>query len=239
MALDSSAMIRMIACAALLALAPAVAATESAPIEAAPPAATETAPLAESAPTAVEAVPVMAPRYQTVAVRLQTSRGPIVLRLEVARAPVTTANFLRYVDSGKLDGISFFRSVTFSGRDDLGLVQAGLRDPAKLLPPIAHESTVKTGLVHDNGAISMARAAPGSAQADFFIIIGGLPSLDANPEAPGDNQGYAVFGHVVEGMDVVHEILRQPIDAGKGEGVMKGQMLAAPVVIRTVRRLPE
>lgn len=179
------------------------------------------------------------PAYATVDVRLETGLGPITLRLEEERAPVTTANFLKYVDERRLDGIEFFRAVTFAEREDLGLVQAGLRDGARLLPPIAHESTVKTRLSHVDGAISMARAEPGSARADFFIIVGGLPGLDANPEAPGDNAGYAVFGHVTEGMEIVRQILFGRIDPAKGEGIMKGQMLAQPVAIRTARRLPK
>lgn len=213
-------MIRAICIAALLALPATLRAAE-------PPAAPATG------------VPVAAPAavQRTVDVRLETALGPIVLRLERDRAPLTTANFLRYVDAKKLDGIGFFRAVTFPERPDLGLVQAGLHDPRLLFPAIAHESTAKTGLTHDDGAVSMARAAPGSAQADFFIILGGLPGLDADPAATGDTEGYAVFGHVVEGMDVVRAILRQPTDPHKGEGLMRGQLLASPVLIGTARRL--
>lgn len=190
---------------------------------------------------AVEAAPPTppAPVYRTVDVRLETSKGTILLRLERDRAPLTTANFLRYVDAKKLDGIEFFRAVTFPERPDLGLIQAGLHDPRLLFPAIAHESTARTGLTHNDGAISMARGTPGSAQADFFIIVGGLPGLDADPAATGDNQGYAVFGHVVDGMDVVRAILQQPTDPQAGAGLMRGQMLASPVVIRTARRAPQ
>lgn len=194
---------------------------------------------AASAQDATPAAPAPAPVYRTVDVQLQTTKGPITLRLERDRAPVTTANFLRYVDAGRFDGIEFFRAVTFPERADLGLVQAGLHDPRRLFPPIALEPTSKTGLTHNDGAISMARGAPNSAQADFFIIIGGLPGLDADPAAAGDNQGYAVFGHVVDGMDVVRTILQQPTDATKGEGAMRGQILQTSVIIRTARRLPQ
>jgi peptidyl-prolyl cis-trans isomerase A (cyclophilin A) len=89
-------------------------------------------------------------------------------------------------------------------------------------------------LSHVNGAISMARADPGTATADFFIVIGDLVGLDAQPN--GGDQGYAVFGHVVDGMDVVHVIFGQPRSETAGEGVMHGQMLAAPVKILTARR---
>ena len=105
-----------------------------------------------------------------------------------------------------------------------------------MLPPIAHEPTSKTGLSHVDGAISMARYAPGTADADFFITIGDLESMDADPAQPGDNQGFAVFGRVVEGMGVVRRILAAPTSPTEGEGVMKGQMLASPVRIISAAR---
>ncbi|MGL4543278.1 MAG: peptidylprolyl isomerase, partial [Polymorphobacter sp.] len=121
---------------------------------------------------------------------------------------------------------------------EYGLVQGGVAgNPKKMLAPVAHESTVKTGLSHTDGAVSMARAAPGSAAGDFFITIGPLTSLDARPQAAGDNAGFAVFGQVVEGMDVVRKIQNAPVSATLGSGVMKGQMLADPVKILTVRRV--
>jgi peptidyl-prolyl cis-trans isomerase A (cyclophilin A) len=116
-----------------------------------------------------------------------------------------------------------------------GLIQGGLRgNPKRVLKPIAHESTAVTGLSHVNGAISMARADPGTATADFFVVIGDLVSLDAQPN--GGDPGYAVFGHVVDGMDVIHVIFSQPRSSTAGQGVMKGQMLAIPVKILTARR---
>jgi len=179
------------------------------------------------------------PKPATVKVVLDTSAGPITLELEKQRAPITTANFLKYVDQKRLDGTSFYRALKFPGDAPVGLVQGGVRGAAKrLLPPIAHESTTKTGLTHDNGAISMARLAPGTATSDFFIILGNLPALDANPDATGDKDGYAVFGHVVEGMDNVIKVLNAPTSATAGEGAMKGQMIEAPIVITTARRLP-
>jgi len=103
-----------------------------------------------------------------------------------------------------------------------------------VLKPIAHEPTTVTGLSHISGAISMARGDPGTATADFFIVIGDAVSYDANQET-GD-PGYAVFGRVIEGMDVVRAILEQPRAAGAGEGLMRGQMLARPVKILSARR---
>jgi peptidyl-prolyl cis-trans isomerase A (cyclophilin A) len=179
--------------------------------------------------------PVPAPKPATVRVSLQTSEGPIVLELEKERAPVTTANFLRYVDQKRLDGATFYRAAKVA--EGYGLIQGGQRnDPKRLFPPIAHEPTTKTGLSHVDGAISMARAAPGTASGDFFITIGDIPSMDADPTQPGDNQGFAVFGRVVEGMDIVRRILDAPTSPTEGEGAMKGQMLTAPIKIVAARR---
>jgi peptidyl-prolyl cis-trans isomerase A (cyclophilin A) len=175
------------------------------------------------------------PLPATVKVVLTTSLGDIVLALETERAPITAANFLRYVDQKRLDGSEFYRSMAVGDDDEYGLIQGGLRgNPKRVLKPIAHEPTTLTGLSHVNGAISMARADPGTATADFFIVIGDLISLDAQPN--GDDPGYAVFGHVVDGMQVVHAIFSQPRSPTAGQGVMQGQMLAAPVKILTVRR---
>ena len=161
-----------------------------------------------------------------------------MVELEKERAPITTANFLRYVDQKRFDGISFYRAVRLEGAPEMGMIQAGIRnDPKRLLPQIAHEPTTKTGLSHVDGAISMARFTPGTAQSDFFITVGALTPLDANPKQPGDNQGFAVFGRVVEGMDVVRRILAAPTSPTAGEGAMKGQMISAPVRILTARRV--
>ena len=186
---------------------------------------------------AQEATPAPAPAPATVKVTLTTSEGPIVLELEKERAPITTGNFLRYVDQKRLDGAAFYRAAKAPNAPDYGLVQFGTRnDPKKTLPPIAHEPTTKTGLTHKNGTISLARGAPGTGAGDFFIMIGDTPSLDANPSAPGDNQGFAAFGQVVEGMDLIKKMLVAPTDPNKGEGVMKGQYLAQPVTIVSARR---
>ncbi len=177
------------------------------------------------------------PRTETVA--LETAQGTIRIAVEVERAPVTAANFLRYVREKRLDGASFYRALRLTPDGTYGLIQGGLKnDPKRVLPPIAHESTAKTGLSHVDGAISMARAAPGSAQGDFFIIIGGLPALDAQASGEGDIAGYAVFGRVIEGMEVAKAILAAPVDPDAGEGAMKGQMIAAPVRIIRATRLP-
>lgn len=186
-------------------------------------------------PALAQPAPAPAPQPVTVRVGLQTSEGPIVLELEKERAPITTANFLRYVDQKRLDGTTFYRAAKVA--DGYGLIQGGLRnDPKRLFPTIAHEPTTKTGLSHVDGAISMARAAPGTASGDFFITIGAIPSMDADPTQPGDNQGFAVFGRVVEGMEIVRRILDAPTSPTEGEGAMTGQILAAPIRIVTARR---
>lgn len=194
---------------------------------------------AQTASPVVPAVPTPAPSAPkpaaTVEVTLQTSEGPIVLALETERAPITSANFLRYVDQKRLDGTSFYRSVKV--QPGYGLVQGGVRfDPKRVLKPIAHEPTSKTGLSHKDGTISMARNAPGTASGDFFITIGDIPSMDADPSQPGDNLGFAAFGHVVSGMDIVRHILDEATSPTQGEGVMKGQMLVAPVRILSAHR---
>ncbi len=172
------------------------------------------------------------PRTETV--RLETPAGPILLAIEVERAPKTAANFLRYVREKRLDGTSFYRALKLTPDGSYGLIQFGLKgDPKRALPPIGHEPTSSTGLTHGPGALSMARAAPGTAQADMFIIIGGLPSLDANPAEK--NEGYAVFGRVVEGMETVTAILNAPTDPQAGEGAMKGQMIAKPIPLTSAR----
>ncbi|CAN5325556.1 peptidylprolyl isomerase [soil metagenome] len=197
------------------------------------------APATAQAPTPVPPVsePATKPAPRTVPVTLTTSAGVITVALEVERAPVTAANFLRYIDQKRFDGTTFYRAYTYPTDPNTGLIQAGTRnEPKRILKPIAHEPTSQTGLTHDEGALSMARGAPGSADGDFFIILGKMPGLDANPTATGDNQGFAVFGHVVEGMDVVRAIAGAPRDPNKGVGVMKGQMLAVPVKIVSARR---
>jgi peptidyl-prolyl cis-trans isomerase A (cyclophilin A) len=168
----------------------------------------------------------------TVQVTLTTSEGPIILALEKDKAPITTANFLHYVDTKRFDGISFYRTVKV--QDGFGLVQGGIeQDPKKAFPPIKHEPTTQTGLSHVDGAISMAMNTPNTAQGDFFIMVGASPSMDATATQPG----YAVFGKVVQGMDIARKILDAPTDPDKGKANgMGGQMIAAPIKILSARR---
>ena len=184
---------------------------------------------AESPAVEPERVPAVVP------VVLQTTLGSIRIDVEIERAPVTAANFLRYVDTKRFDGITWYRAMKLDTEGRYGLVQAGLRgDRKRVLKPIAHEAPATTGLSHVDGAVSMARLAPGTATADFFVVIGDLVSLDGKPDS--DDPGYAVFGRVTEGMDVIRQMLDLPRDPNAGDAVLKGQMLAAPVRILSVRR---
>jgi len=184
-----------------------------------------------SSPPAVE---TPAPREDLVPVAIDTSLGRIVIALDRGRAPITTANFLHYVDSHRFDGETFYRANHTGGG---GLIQAGVRsDARKLFAPIAHEPTNQTGLHNVAGAISMANSGPGTARGDFFILLSDMPGLDANGPG-GDANGFAAFGHVVEGMDVVKKISEAPVSPTKGEGAMKGEMLDPPVKIVKAARL--
>lgn len=170
-------------------------------------------------------------------VNLTTALGVLEIELASDKAPITAANFLAYVDQKRLDGSSFYRAMKLGAAPPLGLIQGGLKgNPAKVLPPIAHEPTTATGLKHLDGVISLARYAPGTATCDFFICIGDQPSLDADPSQSGDNQGFAAFGRLTAGADVARKILAAPVSPTAGEGVMKGEMLEPPVAILTARR---
>jgi peptidyl-prolyl cis-trans isomerase A (cyclophilin A) len=172
-----------------------------------------------------------------VRVALKTSKGVITLDINVGKAPITGRNFLKYVDTRRYDGSSFYRVSHVKGAPDFGIVEGGLKgNPAKILPPIRHESTAQTGLTHKDGTLSMARRAPGTATADFFICVGDQPGFDADPNAAGDKNGFAAFGQVVDGMDVVHTIFGLPTSPTAGPAVMRGEMLSPPVPILTARR---
>ena len=185
-------------------------------------------------------LPAAAAAQATTNVVIATELGNIVVALETERAPITAANFLRYADEKRFDGIVFYRAMKLDwGEQPNGLVQADAQfDPKRILPPIAHEPTNVTGVKHVEGAISMARNEPGPANGDWSIMLAPQPGLDADPasEDPELRAGYAAFGRVIEGMDVVRAIFEAPTDPDKGEGWMKGQMLASPVKVTSVRR---
>jgi len=164
-------------------------------------------------------------------VLIKTDLGTIEVEVDPVKAPITAANFLRYVDAGLYDGSSFFRVVTMQNQPaspvKIEVVQGGDVPEEKCFPPIAHETTAQTGLLHVVGAISMARAKPGTATASFFICVGDQPELDFGGHRNPDGQGFAAFGRVVAGMDVVRKIHQIPCE---------GQYLAEPVKILSISR---
>ena len=178
---------------------------------------------------------------ETVMVVLETTKGDITVALETERAPITAGNFLRYVDEDRFDGTVFYRAMRLDwGEQPNGLIQAGTQmNPDRILDPIPHERTSDTGVLHTRGALSMARYEPGTATGDFSILLRASPAMDAQPEHAEErfHDGFAAFGQVVAGMDVVEAIHAAPTDPEKGEGFMKGQMLAEPVKIIEARRM--
>jgi peptidyl-prolyl cis-trans isomerase A (cyclophilin A) len=151
-------------------------------------------------------------------VLIRTELGDITVEIYQKEAPVTAANFLHYVREDRFCGSTFYRTVTMDNQPDnqvkIQVVQGGLRDDQDGLglPAIEHESTRQTGLRHLDGTISMARAEPGTASSEFFICIGAQPELDYGGKRNPDGQGFAAFGRVVGGMDVVRKMQVQPAD---------------------------
>jgi peptidyl-prolyl cis-trans isomerase A (cyclophilin A) len=173
-----------------------------------------------------------------VLVRLETSVGAIDLAIDTTRAPVTSANFLKYVDGGFYDGGRFHRATRPDNytpvppnRPMMEVIQAGI-DPARRsegFPPIPLERTSVTGLKHVVGTVSMARSpSADSARSDFFICLDDQPSLDFGGLRFDDGQGAAAFGRVVSGMDVVRKIQQQPVEK---------QALTPPVAITKAARV--
>lgn len=164
---------------------------------------------------------------------IETERGSISVDLDSAQAPVSVTNFLRYVDGRFYDGGRFHRTVTPSNQPNdsvrIEVVQAGM-NPARSgsgFPPIPLERTDMTGLRHQDGTLSMARAGPNSATSDFFICIGDQPALDFGGLRNRDGQGFAAFGRVTAGMSVVREIQKSPAN---------GQQFDPPIAIKRIRR---
>jgi peptidyl-prolyl cis-trans isomerase A (cyclophilin A) len=176
------------------------------------------------------APPPLAAAEDLVRVALDTDKGRIVLALDRGRAPITTANFLAYVDKKLFAGETFYRAFKYG---DGGVVQGGARSAGKQLPTIAHEPTSKTGLSNKAWTIAMANAGAGTAGSDFFIMTTDIPAFDAK----GSDIGFAAFGKVIEGQDVVKAILASPVSPTKGDGSMRGQMLDPAVKIVKAGRL--
>jgi peptidyl-prolyl cis-trans isomerase A (cyclophilin A) len=196
-----------------------------------------------------------APKTHQIDVLIETPTGPIVVRLEAAKAPKTVANFVEYADRGLFDGGRFHRTVRLDNQSNAGLkveesdagiaadaqsampddtiaievIQGGINPDRKseLRDPVPLERTSETGLRHLDGTISMARKTPDSAISDFFICINDQPDLNFGGMRNPDGQGFAAFGHVIQGMDVVRAIQTSPSE---------GQSLMPPVPILTIRR---
>ena len=149
-------------------------------------------------------------------VEMQTTAGKIVFELYPGKAPVTVSNFLKYVDNGRFNHAEFYRVVHPDNQPGkkvlIEVIQGGLEFTEKIdtIPGIVHETTEKTGIKHLNGTLSMARDKPGSASTEFFICIGNQPELDFGGKRNPDGQGFAAFGKVIEGMDVVKKIHQMP-----------------------------
>jgi peptidyl-prolyl cis-trans isomerase A (cyclophilin A) len=171
-----------------------------------------------------------------VRVLVKTELGDILLEVDAAHAPNTAANFLRYVDARHYDGGTFHRTVKMDNQPDspvkIEVIQAGVNpERAKEgFPPIAIERTSVTGLRHVDGAISMARGQPDSATSGWFVCINDQPSLDFGGGRNPDGQGFAAFGRVVQGMDVVRRIQQAPNTTA--------QQLTPPIKIVSAARVP-
>jgi peptidyl-prolyl cis-trans isomerase A (cyclophilin A) len=170
---------------------------------------------------------------------IDTALGPIGVLLELRRAPLSAGDFLKYVDRGLYAGGTFYRTVRPD--DDpspvkIEVLQGGLTDETSFLAPIAHEPTNQTGLRHRNGTISIARATVGTGTAGaFFICIGDQPELDFGGKRNPDGQGFAAFGHVTSGMELI-----RAMGALKTQGPLgstEGELIASPVQILRARRV--
>ena len=174
-----------------------------------------------------------------VRVRIVTDSGAITVELAPDKAPVTVANFLRYVDDKRYDGGSFYRAVTLQNQlpadkqPQIEVIQGGIdADSSKRFPPITHETNDRSGIHHTDGVISMARGAPGSATSEFFFVINNQPALDFGGKRNPDGQGFAAFGRVIDGMNVVRLIQKMP------SANAPPQRMVTTVRIQQVRRVP-
>lgn len=183
---------------------------------------------------AIVSIPLWGCETENPRVWIKTELGDIKVEIYVNEAPITASNFLKYVDGGLFDGGTFYRVVTMDNQPDndvkIEVIQGGLGfgESEKRFPPIAHETTEKTGIKHKDGVISMARNEPGSASSEIFICINDQPELDFGGKRNPDGQGFAAFGKVIEGMDVVRKIQQQPAE---------GQMLDPKIQIYSIARI--
>jgi peptidyl-prolyl cis-trans isomerase A (cyclophilin A) len=170
---------------------------------------------------------------------LTTALGKISIELATKQAPLSCADFLKYVMGGYYDGGRFFRVVrpeNDHGHPQIDVVQGGIREPKRAWAPVAHETTRMTGLRHLDGTVSLTRDAPGTGSgAEFFVCVGDQPGLDFGGKRNPDGQGFAAFGRVRAGMDVVRAIWRLPADGVADDAYTRGQILTRAVVIERAR----
>ena len=168
---------------------------------------------------------------KTIVINMETSLGLIQIELYPDKAPITVANFLQYVDEARYGELHFYRVVHMGNQPDnkikIEVIQGGLEiDKHTMeLPPIHHETTNKTGIKHEDGTLSMARLEPGTASSEIFICINDQPELNFGGKRNPDGQGFAAFGKVVSGMDIVRQVQSKP---------EKEQMLVKPVKVNSI-----
>jgi peptidyl-prolyl cis-trans isomerase A (cyclophilin A) len=174
-----------------------------------------------------------------VRVALETDRGTILVEVYPQAAPVSAGDFLHYVDEGLYDDAGFYRVVrpdNDNGTPVISAVQGGVLDAGAPPAGIAHETTAATGLRHIDGTVSIARGPPGTGSAAaFFIVLGDQPSLDLGGLRNPDAQGFAAFGKVIDGMELVREINAIKADAPTDDDYVRGQILVEPVRFRAKR----
>jgi peptidyl-prolyl cis-trans isomerase A (cyclophilin A) len=177
-------------------------------------------------------VSFMSLKSQNVKVEIKTELGLIIAELYSDKAPVSCANFIKYIENNKFEGANFYRVVRMDNQPNndvkIEVIQAGLGFDAEEspYPPISHETTEQTGILHLNGTLSMARAEPGTASSEIFICVGDQPELDFGGKRNPDGQGFAAFGKVIEGMDIVKKIQNLPDE---------GQMLKEIIKISSIK----
>lgn len=167
---------------------------------------------------------------------IETNFGTIVAEVDTQRAPLSAGTFLKYVEEGLYENASFYRILSEDnqpmGTDAARLIQGGIyrkKDAPDSLPGIRHESTQLTGILHERGTLSLARQDTGTASSEFFICIDKQPGFDYGGNNNADGQGYAAFGKVVEGMEVVMDIFKQKENS---------QLFTPPITIKKIRRKP-
>ena len=182
---------------------------------------------------------VSANEEKIINVTLQTTVGTIHIELYSEKAPISVANFLRYADDGYFNNTSFYRTVRYendNGSPKIEVIQGGIGDGERAYPMIRHESTNISGLKHLDGTLSMSRGAVDTATSDFFICIGDQSGLDYGASRNSDGLGFAAFGRVTSGMDIVRKIHQMPSDKLTDNSYVKGQLINNPIIIKTIQR---